>query len=159
MEELLRLRLLGQPLPPHLQRPEIGLDLSQLIMAMMARSPGDRPSYKEIIDSLNRYIKATSEAADALPQKVVRPASDPVPPPEAKQVSAALPKSRNLVFIVIGFLLLFILLAIWAGRFFYTWFQKNASDTEGTASFFGTTDRQMQGTSASAVKIYRMGRT
>ncbi len=59
-EELLRMRLEQDPVPPVMIRPEIGQTLSQLIMSMMNRNPVERPAYKQIIQQIQQGLEELS---------------------------------------------------------------------------------------------------
>ena len=59
VDELLKMRLTLDPLPPHRQRPDLPLPLSHLILAMMDREPDKRPHYREIAKSLNEFLKSS----------------------------------------------------------------------------------------------------
>lgn len=56
LEELIQKRLSTEPMAPHLQRTDLPEQLSQLILAMMAMDPDQRPSYETIVAWLNQYI-------------------------------------------------------------------------------------------------------
>jgi len=56
LDELVRMRLTNDPMPPHLQRKEIPVHLSELILSMMSREPEKRPDYIDIQEILNEYI-------------------------------------------------------------------------------------------------------
>lgn len=56
LDELVRMRLTNDPMPPHLQRKDIPIHLSELILNMMSREPGERPDYIDIQEILNEYI-------------------------------------------------------------------------------------------------------
>ena len=138
VEELLRMRLSEQPLPPHLHRPDVGMGLSRLIMAMMSKSPSDRPSYRIIIASLNRIIKESAESTAVLPSRKSGD-DDPARPQDSKSASGVLHRYKRIALLAAGSLLLFVLLAAGAGRLFYTWRQSlpdtpssSPEDTERT---------------------------
>lgn len=57
LEELIWCRTKQNPLPPNQVRPEIPLVLTSLIMRMLHRYPDMRPSYQEIISSLDAFLK------------------------------------------------------------------------------------------------------
>ncbi len=78
MDELIRMRLTENPMPPHFHRAEINLELSQLIISMLARKPEDRPSYRTIIGVLNRILKNHSASTVPLPVKDLRTSKAPV---------------------------------------------------------------------------------
>lgn len=122
VEELLRIRLIEQPLAPHLQRVDIDMELSQLVMMMMSRSPSDRPPYKTIIASLNRIIKANSAATVPLPVKKIRSKADPALIQELRSGGAA-PGDDRSRFPAASLILLFFLLAAGASGLYYAWTQ------------------------------------
>ncbi len=66
IDELLKMRLTLDPLPPHRQRPDLPLPLAHLILAMMDREPDKRPHYREIAKSLNEYLKSTDSKKTVL---------------------------------------------------------------------------------------------
>ena len=135
VEALLRKRLNEKPLPPHFHRPEIDMELSRLIVAMLSRSPSDRPSYKVIIATLDRFIKERSQSTETHPAKEIRPKSSS-PRRKRRPGPAALPVSRGSRFPVAGLLLLFVLLAVGAGGLYYVWqqgFANFSSDAPGNA--------------------------
>ncbi len=57
VDGLLRARLFDSPKNPKAYREEIPKVLVDLILAMMARNPADRPTYREIIKNLNIILK------------------------------------------------------------------------------------------------------
>lgn len=57
VDELIRYRLENDPVDPRKHCPEIPQPISELVLAMMSRSPGLRPSYRDIITVLNSYLK------------------------------------------------------------------------------------------------------
>lgn len=57
IQELINLRLKGNPKPPKELRPDIPSKISALIMSMLEREPDDRPNYREIIDTISDYQK------------------------------------------------------------------------------------------------------
>ncbi len=69
--EVLKMRLKIDPIPPHVQRPEIPTEVSRLVMSMMDRNPGNRPDYKEIVLALNNMMKTTAKKSGRItpPQK------------------------------------------------------------------------------------------
>ncbi len=75
MRTLIRMRLEKDPPNPKEIRMEIPLKISQLIISMMNRSPDKRPTYREIVNEidkhlkLNESVKKTPEKADAKPKK------------------------------------------------------------------------------------------
>ena len=122
VEDLLRIRLIEQPLAPHLQRTDIDLELSQLVMMMMSRSPSDRPQYKTIVSSLNRIIKASSAATVPLPVKKIRSKADPALIEELRS-APSVPNTGKGRFPVSSFLLLLSLLIIGGCGLYYAWNQ------------------------------------
>lgn len=56
-EELMRMRLLNDPVMPSLIRPEISEPLSHLILSMMDRNPSKRPQYPEIIGAIDSCLQ------------------------------------------------------------------------------------------------------
>ncbi len=57
LEELIWCRTKQNPVPPNQIRTEIPLALTSLIMRMMHRYPDMRPSYQEVISSLDAFLK------------------------------------------------------------------------------------------------------
>lgn len=57
VNELVRMRINHDPIPPHLQRAEVSPVLSRLILSMMERDPAQRPSYQEISKGLASILK------------------------------------------------------------------------------------------------------
>ncbi len=57
LEELIWMRLKHNPVAPNQIRPELAPELSALIMKMMSRAPDMRPSYREIVTSLEVYLR------------------------------------------------------------------------------------------------------
>lgn len=57
LEELIWCRTKQTPVPPNQIRSEIPLALTSLIMRMMHRYPDMRPSYQEVISSLDTFLK------------------------------------------------------------------------------------------------------
>lgn len=141
VEELLRKRLKEKPLPPHLHRPEIDMELSRLIDAMLSRSPSDRPSYEVIIATLDRFIKERSQAANTRSAKDIRPRSSPPRRRKRTPGPVALPVSRGSRFPVAGLLLLFVLLAVGAGGLYYVRQQGFADFLSDAPGNTGTTVR------------------
>lgn len=122
VEDLLRIRLIEQPLAPHLQRTDIDLELSQLVMMMMSRSPSDRPPYKTIVSSLNRIIKANSAATVPLPVKKIRSKADPELIEELRSAPSIPADTGKRRFPASGLLLLLLLLIGGCGLY-YAWNQ------------------------------------
>ena len=123
VEELLRIRLIEQPLAPHLQRTDIDMELSQLVMMMMSRSPSERPPYKTIISSLNRIIKANSAATVPLPVKKIRSKADPSVLEELRSNPNAASSSGHGKIPVASLILLVCLLILGGGGLYYAWSQ------------------------------------
>lgn len=63
INELIRIRLHKDPVPPIQKRRDIPSEISQLIMSMMNREPDKRPGYREIIKTLNALIKTLTANA------------------------------------------------------------------------------------------------
>ena len=104
MDELIRMRLTEAPMPPHFHRAEINLELSQLIMAMLAKNPDDRPSYRTIIGVLNRILKNHSASTVPLPVRELRKNKTPMvfqESPDAKKLQKTQSYTRILLFILI----------------------------------------------------------
>lgn len=66
VEELIWMRTKHNPVAPNQIRPELAPELSALIMKMMNRDPSMRPSYGEIISSLEVYMKHVMPNASRL---------------------------------------------------------------------------------------------
>ncbi len=101
IEELIRMRLTGDPTPPHVLRKEIRVEISQLIMSMMDRDPEKRPSYKTIISTLNRVIKEISASTVPLPVRSIR----------KKHAAAETPEQtgKSRLLLIVAGVLLFVL--------------------------------------------------
>lgn len=126
VDELIRMRLTETPMAPHLHRTDIDVELSQLIMSMLARNPMDRPEYKTIIGILNRILKERSAATVPLPVKTLRTKADPRLLQELSEKKTVSKKSggsgSNLFF-------LFLLLLLLGAGGYFCWDQ----------GYFGTT--------------------
>ena len=72
MRELVNMRTTRDPTPPELIRPDITPALSGVIMDMMNRAPGARPTYKQITARINEALRA-----------IMRPAAPVVSPSES----------------------------------------------------------------------------
>ncbi len=59
IEELIWMRTRHNPVAPNQLRPDLAPELSTLIMKMMNRAPDMRPSYREIITTLEVYMRRT----------------------------------------------------------------------------------------------------
>ncbi len=57
LERLLRIRTEMDPPSPQKHRPDIPQAISDLVMRMLSRNPEERPSYRDIINELNIYMK------------------------------------------------------------------------------------------------------
>ena len=66
IEELVWMRTRHNPVAPNQLRPDLAPELSMLIMKMMNRAPDMRPSYREIITSLEVYLKRSTPNASSL---------------------------------------------------------------------------------------------
>ncbi len=62
MDELLRVRLTADPVPPHLIRKDIPAQISMMVMLMMARNPEERPDYTQLMTILDEYINSTTQS-------------------------------------------------------------------------------------------------
>lgn len=60
VDELIWMRTKSDPVPPHQHRPEIGANLSRLVLAMMDRDPSRRPTYREVVKALSSHLKGPS---------------------------------------------------------------------------------------------------
>ncbi|OGV51711.1 MAG: hypothetical protein A2017_10235 [Lentisphaerae bacterium GWF2_44_16] len=73
INELIRMRLHKDPVPPIQKRKDIPPEISQLIESMMNREPDKRPGYRDIIKTLNTLIKTlTSNAKEKSMYKTSR---------------------------------------------------------------------------------------
>lgn len=112
MDELIRMRLTENPMPPHFLRADINLELSQLIISMLAKKPEDRPSYRTIIGVLNRILKNHSVSTVPLPVKDIRISKAPViskeQPSPAEPVGPDRKKLKILSLILLAQILLLI---------------------------------------------------
>ena len=66
IEELVWMRTKHNPVAPNQIRPDLAPELSMLIMKMMNRAPDMRPSYREIISSLEVYLRRAMPNASSL---------------------------------------------------------------------------------------------
>lgn len=57
IDRLVRIRTEMDPPPPKKHRPDIPQAISDLVMRMLSRNPEERPSYRDIVNSLNTYMK------------------------------------------------------------------------------------------------------
>ncbi|MFA6292885.1 MAG: serine/threonine-protein kinase, partial [Victivallales bacterium] len=57
LERLVRIRTELDPPSPKKHRPDIPQSISDLVMKMMDRNPEARPSYRDIVNALNTYMK------------------------------------------------------------------------------------------------------
>ena len=69
VDELIKLRLQKDPVAPHQHRSEIPSEISRLILSMMFRDPEKRPSYREIVKTLNTCLK--NRGGEPSPKKKV----------------------------------------------------------------------------------------
>ncbi|MEM4248256.1 MAG: serine/threonine-protein kinase, partial [Candidatus Nanoarchaeia archaeon] len=63
VRELLRYKLNNDPADPRKYRPEIPEGIAHLILAMMARTPELRPTYRDIINTLSPFLKKAQSAS------------------------------------------------------------------------------------------------
>ncbi len=95
IKELVKFKLANDPPDPRKYRPEIPEQLSSLILAMMSRSTELRPNYRDIINTLTKFLrlkeKPFPETADAKAQK--KKTSSKVPMAERKPGTAPPPAS------------------------------------------------------------------
>lgn len=93
IEELVWMRTKHNPVAPNQLRPDLAPELSMLIMKMMNRAPDMRPSYREIITSLEVYLKRTMPNASSMRRFAsgVRKSVPPAVPGVLKNGSPALP--------------------------------------------------------------------
>ena len=66
IEELIWMRTKHNPVAPNQIRPDLAPELSMLIMKMMNRAPDMRPSYREVITSLEVYMKHSVRGASSM---------------------------------------------------------------------------------------------
>ncbi len=96
IEELIWMRTKHNPVAPNQIRPDLAPELSTLIMKMMNRAPDMRPSYREIITSLEVYMKHSLRGASSIRRfasgirKSVPPAS-----PGVQRNSVSLPAEQT----------------------------------------------------------------
>jgi hypothetical protein len=57
VDGLIKKRLQKDPIAPHHHSEDIPLEISRLVMSMMARDADDRPSYRDIVKILNTFMK------------------------------------------------------------------------------------------------------
>lgn len=57
LERLVRIRTEMDPPPPKTHRPDISQAVSDLVMKMLCRNPEARPTYRDIVNALNAYMK------------------------------------------------------------------------------------------------------
>ena len=57
LDKLVRIRTEIDPPPPKKYRPDIPQAISDLVMKMLSRNPEGRPTYRDIINALNTYMK------------------------------------------------------------------------------------------------------
>lgn len=79
VNDLIRARLLKMPVAPNERRPEIPEEVSNLIMSMMNIQPENRPSYKDIIKSLNSVLKNYDKLVQASEQTFINSKTITVP--------------------------------------------------------------------------------
>ena len=82
IEELIWMRTRHNPVAPNQLRPDLAPELSSLIMKMMNRAPDMRPSYREIITTLEVYMKRTMPNSSSMRRYAssVRKSVPPVSP-------------------------------------------------------------------------------
>lgn len=84
--ELIRMRVRKDPAPPIQYNPDIPQEISDLIISMMSRDPDKRPAYRDIVKSLNTFLKkgktgkhtaatATQQHRQTTPRSIPLPAS------------------------------------------------------------------------------------
>lgn len=123
MDELIRMRLTETPMQPHFLRSEINLELSQLVISMLAKNPDDRPSYRTIIGVLNRILKNHSASTVPLHVREIRTSKTPVvscePEDQPPALNAGQSKLKYLLMCMIFLLILLlgIFYAIRSGYF------------------------------------------
>lgn len=81
VRELVNMRITQDPISPDFIRPDITPALATLILDMMRRDPGARPTYADIVMRINDALRA-----------IMRPAA---PPPAAPVVTPAAPKRQE----------------------------------------------------------------
>ena len=116
LDDLIQKRLSTEPMAPHLQRKDLPEELSELILAMMAMDPAQRPDYGSVVAVLNQYISKPALLTGGgvkvnSPAKAARPKGQRPPVRKRNMNSAfdrlgntAAPKKRSpgmLAFVII----------------------------------------------------------
>lgn len=92
LDELLRIRLSSDPMPPKLQRSALPERISKLILAMMDRDPEKRPGYPEIAAVLKEHLKPAGKTTGATRKPPAGKNSRPLPHPGSNGASASAPR-------------------------------------------------------------------
>ncbi len=70
LDKLVRMRTEIDPPPPKKYRPDIPQSISDLVMRMLGRNPDSRPTYRDIINALNTYMKENEKKKSLTEKKV-----------------------------------------------------------------------------------------
>ena len=104
IEEIMRDRLHRDAVPVRNLRPEIPIEISDLIMAMLNRDPAMRPAYTQIIDHINLFMMNTIQQKKGNMKKIIvnKNRQEPVPYVQSNSSTGTLRIVSLVAAVVVG---------------------------------------------------------